>query len=75
MQLHVVPLNDIMRHDPVACRCNPRMEVYNGNHLVIHRSFDGREAVEQAEELLGIKSDGKKKWGLFEVNPESETAK
>jgi hypothetical protein len=29
--------------------CDPRVEVIGGNLLVIHNSFDGREAEEQRE--------------------------
>ncbi len=44
-----LPLNDLKDHTPLACCCGPKEEMQpNGNFIVIHHSFDGREAAEQA---------------------------
>ena len=61
---HVVPLNDLEDHDaecmhrpygfhPLChCKCNPRHEVVGEGMVVVHNSFDGREGVEWANEIL-----------------------
>lgn len=53
MSLHVYPLNDEREHDieTSMCWCNPTMEIVNGEMLFIHNSADGRELIEQAEEI------------------------
>ncbi len=45
---HILPINDIKEHDENSmCPCHPRVEILNnGNVLIIHNSFDGREYVE-----------------------------
>ena len=48
---HVVPINDPPGHltEGIACACCPKVEHYdNGNTLVIHNSWDGREILELA---------------------------
>lgn len=61
---HVYPLNDNKKHilkiyqivggkNACKCLCIPRIEEQcNGNTIVIHNSFDGREGVEWAKEIL-----------------------
>jgi hypothetical protein len=51
--LHILPINDIEKHTEIGtqCKCNPIVQIYD-EILVIHNSFDGREAVEQAQTLL-----------------------
>lgn len=34
------------------CTCSPTFKEENGSLIVIHNSFDGREGVEQAREIL-----------------------
>ncbi len=46
---HVVPNNDLKPHTEVgvSCKCRPRVEVVeNGNRVVVHNSYDGREFFE-----------------------------
>lgn len=54
--LHVHPLNDIKEHDTSdkgnTCHCNPIVRIESGEMVVIHNSFDGREGVEWAFEIL-----------------------
>jgi hypothetical protein len=55
---HVYPIDDIEKHELEGynCHCNPKVE-YNqesNSIMVIHNSFDGRELVEQAKEILGL---------------------
>jgi len=61
--LHVYPLNDLHEHllecvYPVIghpycpCKCCPLFEEHDGDILIVHNSFDGREVFEQANEML-----------------------
>lgn len=53
MTWHVTPTNDLESHEEATtCKCDPRVEHVNGNMVVIHNSFDGREGVEWVEEVL-----------------------
>ena len=58
--MHVLPINDEREHETTTtCWCEPRIEwndpetgeVYS-EALVIHNSADGRELIEQADEIL-----------------------
>lgn len=52
---HVTPINDIEEHqqEGTTCKCGPSVQfVENGNMIVVHNSFDGREGVELAKEIL-----------------------
>lgn len=47
---HVYPVNDVVAHNTngFMCRCNPKVEKQdNGNYVIVHNSFDGREKKEQ----------------------------
>lgn len=52
--IHVLPVDDLREHEETTtCPCNPTVECEpNATMLVIHNSFDGREALEQAEAIL-----------------------
>jgi hypothetical protein len=51
--IHVTPIHDIMPHrESYICKCIPRIEYECGNMIIVHNSYDGREAVEWANELL-----------------------
>lgn len=55
---HVTPNNDLKEHrDDSTCECDPRIKHVNGNTIVIHNSYDGREGVEWANELLNNTTD------------------
>lgn len=50
-----------------ACSCIPRI-VYDENCvIVVHGAFDGREAMEEVEEVLGVQ-DKKTWWGTTQEN-------
>ena len=51
---HVTPVNDTEAHVETGdCSCRPEIDVQrNGNVVITHNSFDGREAVELANEIL-----------------------
>jgi hypothetical protein len=49
---HIYPINETERHvlEGYSCPCNPKIDWEN--ELVIHRAFDHREVVEEANEIL-----------------------
>ena len=52
MNLHVVPNGDIYPHDTESggqCDCNPTVEFENGDALIIHNAWDGREIFEEMD--------------------------
>ena len=51
MDWHVLPTNDLKEHEETEyCHCKPKVEVMeNGNRIIIHNSYDGREIVETTE--------------------------
>jgi len=49
---HVTPNADLKPHniDSEFCPCEPRIEVQpNGNKVVVHNAYDGREFFEQEQ--------------------------
>jgi hypothetical protein len=52
-ELHVVPLNDLIKHDTVGdCPCGPQPQSVKRDDgsigwLQVHHSLDGREATER----------------------------
>lgn len=58
--IHVYPLDDLEEHDDSengnTCHCNPKVIIEpNSEIIVVHNSFDGREGVEWANEILNKK--------------------
>lgn len=53
--INVLPVNDKHVHkEDEFCMCNPQIEKHDGNKIVIHNAFDGREfneALANAKEL------------------------
>lgn len=54
MIFHILPINDLREHEEKStCDCEPKSEILeNGDVMIIHNSFDGREVVELANEIL-----------------------
>lgn len=55
---HILPKNDIDKHEELStCKCGPRVEknYETGIVTIIHNSFDGRELIEEANEILKLK--------------------
>jgi hypothetical protein len=51
MALHIIPLNDLEEHvEDSTCKCCPRLIMENGEMILVHNSFDGREIRERLEE-------------------------
>ena len=45
--INIIPLNDLKNHiEDTTCDCCPEVEFKNGEMIVIHNSFDGRELTE-----------------------------
>jgi hypothetical protein len=72
MSIHIIPINDLKPHDETTtCDCFPKVQFEdNGEMLVIHNSFDGREKTEKPKErtldkklfrqwLIGVLAEGK----------------
>ena len=53
-KIHVYPENDLQQHslEVVTCHCCPDIKYENGVTIVVHNSFDLREPIEWANELL-----------------------
>lgn len=50
---HILPNNDSDTHiEKGYCKCEPKIEILEDRILIIHNSFDGREAVEWANEII-----------------------
>lgn len=56
MIFHVLPDNDSQPHsEESTCVCHPKVIVVeNGNIVIVHNSFDGREGLELANDILNI---------------------
>jgi len=56
MEQHITPINDIKEHEESStCPCSPKVTFENGNTIVIHSAFDGRDAMEETIGILEIK--------------------
>lgn len=53
MAWHVLPTNDLEPHEEnTTCKCGPKVVYEDGEMIVIHNSFDGREGIEIVNEIL-----------------------
>lgn len=54
MTYHVTPIDDVEPHnETTTCKCEPKVIfAENGNMIVIHNSFDGREGMEWLSEIF-----------------------
>ena len=45
---NILPINDIEPHiEDSTCECNPKIVFTNGEMIIVHNSFDGREYKKQ----------------------------
>lgn len=53
--IHIYPIDDTHEHDinSTNCKCGPEIIDDGIEAIVIHSSFDGREGVAWANEILG----------------------
>jgi len=50
---NIIPRNDLKQHsEDSTCNCEPRIIEESGELIIIHNSYDGREAVEMANEII-----------------------
>jgi hypothetical protein len=53
MTMNILPVNDIEEHEEsTTCKCQPKVEIVEGEMIVIHNSFDGREFKEELFENI-----------------------
>ncbi len=46
--IQIIPNNDIKRHtEDTTCDCMPNVLFENGEMIVVHHAFDGREDIEE----------------------------
>lgn len=51
--IHVLPINDIEEHqESTTCHCHPAIQEESGTMIIVHNSFDGRELVEDANNII-----------------------
>lgn len=50
---YITPINDLEEHEEATtCKCELKVLYVNNNIVIVHSSFDGREGLEQVEEIL-----------------------
>lgn len=51
--IHILPVNDLKPHsESTTCECLPSIEMLeNGEIMVVHNSFDGRENNENEKDI------------------------
>jgi hypothetical protein len=53
MAIHIIPINDLRNHqEETTCECNPKVDFVDGEMMIIHKSYDEREAFERFEERI-----------------------
>ena len=55
---NLLPVKDLKEHEEsTTCECEPKVEFQeNGDMLIIHNSFDGREAIEMFNKIINNKT-------------------
>ena len=49
---NILPINDLKEHlEDSTCECRPKIIYENGEMIIIHNSFDGREFIEILREV------------------------
>lgn len=62
--IHITPINDLKEHiECSTCECKPSIIIENGETIVVHKSYDGREYIENFTEEQKI---------LLEFTPETK---
>lgn len=50
--INIIPRNDLKEHEKsTTCDCNPKVIFENGEMIITHNSYDGREAIEIFKEI------------------------
>jgi hypothetical protein len=57
--IHVFPVNDLKEHitDGPGCPCTPEIRLEGGNLIYVHNSYDHREIVEEAIDIMNGESE------------------
>jgi hypothetical protein len=58
---HVVPVDDLKKHSEdsaVPCDCDPKVQMEDGDMILVHNSYDGREMIEEATKILNRRDNG-----------------
>ena len=66
MLLHIIPINDIKEHNEIVknhlglmiglCDCQPKTICSEiDKYIIVHSSFDGREALEEANSIIACR--------------------
>lgn len=52
--IHAYPVDEEARHEltGTACPCGHRVDWSEADAIVVHRSWNGRELIEEAEEII-----------------------
>lgn len=51
--INILPRNDLKPHEEsTTCDCNPNVSFENGEMIITHNSYDGREAIELFNEIV-----------------------
>jgi len=59
MIVHIIPINDLKEHEMYKyCHCKPKAIYSDGKTIIIHSSYDGREAIEELKNVFGEKIMG-----------------
>lgn len=58
----ILPIDDITEHDEqsTTCKCNPAVLFENGDMILVHDAFDGRQELEE----IGIVSAATDRWRI-----------
>lgn len=56
--INILPINDLKEHtENSTCECEPKVIIEDGEIIVIHNSYDRREVIEQAIDLMNDEND------------------
>lgn len=59
----VIPIDDLKEHiEGMECHCKPIIK----DGVIVHSSYDGREAIEETNLILGVPNTGKPWKGFYE---------
>lgn len=61
--INILPYDDDKEHwESLDCPCEPSVEFNEGEMLITHNSYDGREGLEEVYVLLGLNPSELKGW-------------
>lgn len=55
---NIIPVNDLKEHiGSVGCECSPKVIFEEGEMIVVHNSYDRRELIEEAIEIINEETE------------------